>query len=261
MHLWMRTEKLERGGVNTGALYIIIILLIITGVAYLITGPTPTQTRVNTGTEVTRGNVNQKPINNNQRLQLYSFGGATITPPATGSCRRGGINTRPEIIVYYSPQHAKAISNEGQIKIWVNDAKPPFIAPGEIVTRNTGTIVTKGRRDELAPDGFRIAPAMYIFPQTAEAGGQPYYPTTIKGSFNNSEPRVAYGMERIPASINVRYPHTVQYGWNVRDLGLQPGSYQLQFLVMDGNGTGRGVGCITIRIYEAPGKRFMIPAN
>jgi len=86
IHAWIGSQKLEKGGVNTGALYIIVILLIITGVAYLITGPTPTQRRVNTGTEVTTGGVNQKQISNNERLQLYSFGGVTITPPFSSFC-------------------------------------------------------------------------------------------------------------------------------------------------------------------------------
>lgn len=260
IHLLKRFHNLPltRGGINTGMLYIIVIILIILGIAYIVTGPTPTQTGVQQGTEVVINNATSEEAKD--RLQLYTFGAATITPPADASCRPGGINARPDIIVHVSPDHAKAVASDGRIKLWVNDDKPPLIAPNERVQRNSGAILTPGDRAAKAPDGYLLEPAVYVFPQTAEAGGQPYFPRSIKGDYNNGDIRLAYGIERTPANVTLRYKYTAQYSWNVSDLGLRAGSYQLQFVVMDGTDK-HAVKCITMRVYDKPNVRYKIPTN
>jgi hypothetical protein len=246
----------ERGGVNTGMLYIIVIMLIISAIAYLITGPSPAQTGVQTGTEVTINDAVSEEAKD--RLQLYTFGGATITPPGGSLCQPGGVNARPEIIVHVSPDHAKSVRSDGQVKLWVNDNKPPMVAPGERITRNSGRIISPGDRAAKAPDGYLLAPALYVFPQTAEAGGQPYFPSSIRGDYNNGTVRLAFGIERLPANIQLANRYTSQYTWNVRDLGLRAGSYQLQFVIMDGSDK-HGVKCVNIRVYDSPDPRFVIP--
>lgn len=248
----------DRGGINTGMLYIIVIILIILGVAYVATGPTPTQTGVQQGTEVVINSAVSEDAKD--RLQLYTFGAASITPPADSSCKPGGINARPEIIVHVSPEHAKAVASDGRIKLWVNDSKPPLIAPNEKIQRNSGVVMTPGDRAAKAPDGYLLAPALYVFPQNAEAGGQPYFPRSIKGDYNNGDIRLAYGIERTPANIKLQYGYTAQYSWNVSDLGLRAGSYQLQFVVMDGTDK-HAVKCITMRVYDKPNVRYKIPTN
>jgi hypothetical protein len=237
-------------------LYIIVIILIIFGIAYIATGPTPTQTGVQRGTEVVINDAASEQAKD--RLQLYTFGGATITPPATSLCVPGGVNARPDIIAHVYPDHAEAISVDDQVKIWVNDDKPPMIAPGERITRNSGAIIRPGDRNAKAPDGYLLEPALYVFPQTAEAGGQPYFPTNIRGDYNNGSVRIAFGIERMPADVVLKYRYTSQYTWNVKDLGLQPGSYQLQFVVMDGTDK-HAVKCINIRVFQDPDRRWEIP--
>ncbi len=255
IHIWDH-KAWQRGKVDTGTMYIIVILLILFGIAYLVTGPSPTQSTVNTGTEVVIGEAQSEDAK--ARLQLYTFAAATITPPASSVCSKGGINTRPEILVYSTPKNGEAISIDGQIKVWANDTAPLLIAPGERITRNSGAIIAPGDRAAKAPDGYIWAPALYIFPQTVDAGGQPYFPSSIRGDYNNGTIRLAFGIERLPASIQLQNRYTAQYIWNVKDLGLQPGSYQLQFVIHDG-GTGRAVKCISMRVYENPDKRWTIP--
>ena len=239
-------------GINTGALYIIVILLILFSIAFLLTGPLPGQATDPTGSEVSIGKPAQQTGDKN-KLQLIQFSGATITPPMTSLCQKGGKNTHPEIILGYSPAHASGVSTTGQIKIWLNDTSPLKIAPSELVNRNSGTIITPGDRTATAPDGFLWEPALYIMPQTVDvAGSHAYFPTLIQGGYNNGADRVAFGMDQLPPGAgNPKNPFTVEYTWNVSDLGIKPGAYQLQFVAHDGE-SGRAIGCIAVRVYEEP---------
>lgn len=258
MQTFFSNLRKQRGGVNAGMLFNIFILLIILGVAYLATGPNPTQTGVQEGVEVAILGAPTAPPKDH--LQLYSFRGATITPPATDSCKPGGKNARPEIIVGTYPAHGNAISVKDKIKVWVNTETPPLIAFGEKVNRNSGIIKTPGNREEKAPDGLIVEPSLYIFPQTLDSGGQPYFPSTIKGDFKSSSESasLAYGIERIPGNPQIKHRYTAQYSWNAKDLGLQAGSYQLQIAVMDG-GDKHGIICMNIRVYDVADPRHAIP--
>jgi hypothetical protein len=253
---FINSRRAQSGNLNTGMLYIIIIMLIIFGIAYIATGPTPTQSGVQHGTEVAINDAKSEQAKD--RLQLYTFTGVTITPPASSLCKPGGVNARPEIIAYVYPPNGEGISVEDQIKIWVNDNKPPLIAPAEKITRNSGAIITPGDRTAKAPDGHLYEPALYVFPQSVEAGGQPYFPTNIRGDYNNGTIRLAFGIERLPAHIQLKNRFTSQYTWNVKDLGLQPGAYQLQFVVMDG-ADKHAITCVSMRVYQNPDRRWVIP--
>jgi hypothetical protein len=238
-------------GINTGALYIIVILLLLFGIAFLLTGPLPGHTSSQTGVEVMIGKADKIKGSPN-RLQLIQFSGATITPPASSVCSKGGKNTHPEAIIGYSPAHGSAVSTTGQIKIWVNDKTPLKIAPAESVNRNSGTILSPGDRTATAPDGYLWEPAIYIFPNTVDTNGQAFFPSGIHGAYNNGSDRVSYGIEQLPpGAAAANGPFTVEYTWEIADLGLRPGAYQLQFVVHDGS-DGRAVGCIAIRVYESP---------
>lgn len=243
-------------GINTGALYIIVILVLLAGAAFIVTGPVPKQTGTQTGTEVMA--KDSKAPKSQSNLQLLTFGGATITPPAGSICQKGGKNTHPEIIIGYSPAHAKAVPIDGRIKVWLSDTKPLLIAPAEKVARNTGIILEPGDRQATAPDELLWEPAIYIFPDTVDRGGKPYFPVTIKGHYNNGSVRVSYGMDQIPYDLKNAKPFIVEYAWNVKDLGLKPGAYQLQFSLHDGN-EGRAIGCISIRVYDVTDPRWVIP--
>lgn len=243
-------------GLNTGALYIIIILLIITGLAFLATGPIPTESPILTKEEVVIDQATNQAAQD--RLQLLTFGGATITPPATSLCRAGGANARPEILIAYSPAHATAVSSDGFIKLWVSDANHLLIAPGEKVSNNSGTVLIPGDKTFKLPDGYIQAPALYVFPQTVEKNGQPYFPSSIRGDYNNGTVQVSRGRETLPYYAVTPNKYIVEYIWKVQDIGLTPDAYELQFVISDGSNT-HGIGCIAIRVYDPVNKRYEIP--
>lgn len=236
-------------GINTGALYIIFIMLAILGLAYVLSGPTPSQTPILTGPESV---IKQNPASKAQAvLQLYNFEGATITPPTTSLCTKGGANVHPEAIVAYSPQQATAISTTGQIKLWVSDTQRPYIAPDEQLVKYTGVIKIPGNRTATAPDGYLWEPQLYIFPWTVEKNGQPYFPSLIQGDYFNGTPNVSYGSDPLPYYAPPLSNYTVEFTWNVKDIGLTDGDYQIEFVVHDGN-QKLGIKCIELRIYTPP---------
>jgi len=237
-------------GVNTGALYIIFIMLALLGVAYIMSGPTPDQTPTLTGAQAV---VKPNPAQKAQAvLQLYNFEGATITPPTTSLCTKGGANVHPEALVAYSPTQATAISSAtGQIHLWVSDTKPPYIAPNELIIKSSGSIKTPGDRNATAPDGYRLEPQLYVFPDTLEKNGKAYYPTFVQGDYNNGNPDVSYGSGIMPPDALPLSTYTVEFTWNVSDIGLTDNTYQIEFVAHDGN-QKLGVRCMTLRIYTPP---------
>lgn len=243
-------------GLNTGALYIIIILFLLFGLAYLATGPSPSQSPILTGTEVA---VNDAiPEQAQDKLQLLTFDGATITPPAGSVCQPGGINARPEIIIGYSPSHGTAVPSDGLIQLWATDTGHLLVAPAARISHNSGRVLAPGDTTQLAPDGHRIAPSLYVFPQTADNQGQPYFPTIIKGDYNNGRSQVARGRDAVPYDGKPSEKYVLQYIWKIQDIGLTPGAYQLQFVVSDAQ-AAHGVACISIRVYEPANPRYAIP--
>ena len=238
-------------GINTGALYIIFIMLAITGFAYITSGPTPSQTPVLTGPEVAVGT--QKTGKPQANLQLYNFNGATITPPTTSLCTKGGANVHPEALVAYSPDQSTAISNTGLIDLWVSDSKQPYIAPGEQITRTTGAVKAAGDRTVTDPDTYKQEPQLYIFPYTVEKNGQAYYPDFVQGDYNNgtattASTGVSYGSGTLPVSALQTSNYTVEFVWKVANIGLTDGDYNIEFVAHDGH-LKLGVRCMTIRIY------------
>ncbi len=234
-------------GINTGALYIIFIMLAILGFAYITSGPTPTQTPLLTGPEV----VLTKNTSGNAKanLQLYNFEGVTITPPVSNLCRKGGDNKHPEALIAYLPLQSQAVSSTGQIKLWVSDTRPPYIAPNEKITKSTGDVKTPGDRTELAPDGYIYEPALYIIPKTVEAKGKAYYPSFVRGDYNNlAMTGVSYGSDNLPPNALKLSSYTVEFIWNVKDIGLTDGEYKIEFVAHDGN-KRLGIRCMNLRVY------------
>lgn len=236
-------------GINTGALYIIFIMLVLFGLAYIVTGPTPSQTPILTGPEValTIKNTNKAQA----MLQLYRFNGATITPPASSLCRKGGANNHPDALIAYTPAQATAVSSTGQITLWVSDTKPPHIALGEQVARSNGEVTIAGDLESKAPDGYRWEPQIYIFPKTVDQNGKAYFPHFVRGDFNNGTPGVSYNTDVIPPYALPKSSYTVEFKWNVADIGLTDGEYNVQFVAHDGH-NGLGIKCIDLRVYTPP---------
>jgi len=237
-------------GVNTGALYIIFIILAITGFAYIMSGPTPAQTPILTGAEVAAG----KPNTNQSRtvLQLYNFGGATITPPVTNMCKAGGANKNPNALIAFSPDQATAVSSDGQISLWVSDNKSPYISPNEVVIKSSGAIKTEGDLTARAPDNYLLEPQLYVFPATVENNGKPYFPKFAKGSYNNGGVlQTSFNSDVLPPDSLPKNDYTLELVWNVADIGLTDGGYNIEFVAHDGN-LNLGVKCISIRVYTPP---------
>ena len=236
-------------GINTGALYIIFIMLAITGFAYITSGPTPSQTPILTGPEVALNrNTNGNPKAN---LQLYHFNGATITPPVTSLCRKDGANVHPEALIAYLPEQARAVSTLGQIKLWVSDTHPPSIAPNEQITKSSGSVKTPGDRGAKAPDGYLWEPQLYVFPATVDNNGKQYFPAYVQGNYNNGQDMVSFGSDIVPPNALPLSKFTVEFVWNVKDIGLTDGEYKIEFVAHDGN-QKLGVRCMNLRVYTPP---------
>lgn len=202
----------------------------------------------------------------------------TPPPPPPGSCkddefgcRDGGmpelcsdedVNNEPEILVGYSPAMGASVAENGQIKVWVNDERPEFIADGEEVDANTGMILTPGDRTATADDGYLWEPALYIAPDTAESGGTPHFPQYIKGWYNNAaRPSSGIrggrrgtiagvevpGMDPVPPGKRLTEDYSTEVIWDVDALGLPPGTYIGEFVIHDGD-HDRAIGCVTITI-------------
>jgi hypothetical protein len=176
--------------------------------------------------------------------------GPPAPPPPV--CTDMQVSTEPEILVGYSPAMGQTVGPTGQIKVWVNDENAPFIAPGEQVDNTTGAIQTPGTRTAMAADGLLDEPALYIAPQTPTNGGTPHFPQWIKGSYNNSPPtrgtfNGGAAIDPPPAGGRLAARYTGEFIWDVRALGLAPGSYTAVFSVHDGD-RDRAIGCVTIVI-------------
>jgi len=236
-------------GINTGALYIIFIMLTIIGFAYITSGPTPSKTPILIGPEVVLTNKTNSTAKAN--LQLYNFNGVTITPPASSLCRKGGANVHPDALVAYLPDQATAVSTTGQIKLWVSDTLQPYISPGELINRSSGAVKKPGDRTATAPNTYLWEPQLYIFPQTVENNGKEYFPSFVQGDYNNGASGVSYGSDILPTSSLKLSNYTIELVWNVKDIGLTDGEYKIEFVAQDGHAQ-LGVKCMTLRVYTPP---------
>lgn len=234
-------------GINTGALYIIFIMLALTGLAYVVSGPSPSQTPLLTGPEVA---INKKPAGKQQAvLQLYNFNGATITPPTADLCKKGGVNVNPDALIAYTPSQSSAVSTEGQISLWVSDTKPPYIAPNESVAQSTGQVEIPGDIGTRAPDGYLLEPQIYIFPQTVDKNGRYYFPDFVRGDFFNGLPGVSDNYDPLPPYSLPKKGETAEFIWNIKNIGLTAGEYKIQFVAHDGHEL-LGIRCENIRVYS-----------
>jgi hypothetical protein len=173
-------------------------------------------------------------------------------PPPPGLCNDPSINTEPGILVGYSPAVGQTVGRDGQIKVWVNDEHPPFLAPGEQVDPVSGAVTMPGNRTAAAPDGLLWEPAVYFAPQTPLNGGTPYFPQWIKGWYNNAPPSTSGGfevpgMDPPPPGTALRDKFTSEDIWDVSALGLPAGTYTAVFVIHDGD-RDRAIGCITLVI-------------
>ena len=177
-------------------------------------------------------------------------GSGGTPPPPPSLCTDPSVNTEPGILLAYSPPPGVAVSTNGVIKVWVNDEGAPFVAPGEQVDSSSGLVTAPGNRSATAADGLLYEPALYFAPGTPLNGGTPYFPTWIKGQYNNQPPTVgpvqtSCCMDSLPFTGRDKY--SVEYVWDVSKMNLGPGTYTAIFVIHDGD-RDRGIGCVTIAI-------------
>jgi hypothetical protein len=185
-------------------------------------------------------------------------------PPTPDLCNAPPDIGEPGILAAFSPASGETVGNNGQIKLWVNDEWPEFIAPGEQLDPNTGAVITPGDRTAKDLFGYLYEPALYIAPETAENGGTPHFPQMIKGDYNNDPTLVntlnsllqggnslptlqSAPMDTPPAGTMLMLGFTTEDIWDVKSLGLSPGTYLAEFVIHDGD-LERAAGCVTIVI-------------
>jgi hypothetical protein len=180
---------------------------------------------------------------------------APMAPPvmAPALCNNPAVNTEGQILVGYFPPLGTLVGAGQQIKVWVTDENPPFIAPNEQTDHTTGQVITPGDRTAVAADGYKWEPALYIAPSTAEDGGTAIYPNYMRGDYCNTPPTrcIVKGpgpaIEPAPAGSGGLLQYTAEFIWDVSALNLTPGQYIAEFVIHDGD-RDRGVGCVNIQL-------------
>jgi hypothetical protein len=175
------------------------------------------------------------------------------------------VSTEPEILAGFSPAMGETVKENGQIKVWVTDELPAFIAENEQVDATTGQVTMPGDRAALNIDGYLNEPVLYIAPMTPTAGnvGTGYFPQWVKGDYNNM-PSAGPDITKLfggtvtkgppvdppPPATNLSQTYNTEFIWEVNALGLAPGTYIAEFVIHDGD-LDRAVGCVTVTIAAA----------
>ncbi|HWY79645.1 MAG TPA: hypothetical protein VNW29_04775 [Candidatus Sulfotelmatobacter sp.] len=254
----LSAKRIQRGTVGNFFVFGVLALLLVVGITAV--GGLPPQSYPNEGQIVNIITPTRGADYNN--LQLKTFGYVTLAPPHSSSICSSSANSEKEILIGYLPGLGQSVSSTGQIKVWVNDESPPFISPGEQVDKATGQITKAGNRAVKAEDGYLYEPALYIAPQTVEAGSSPFFPNLVKGDYNNSPPLIGHLSKSVPieqpppgskpiGGPNPNGPeaniYKSEFIWNVSSIGLTTGTYQAEFLIHDGD-HDRGIGCVSLVI-------------
>jgi hypothetical protein len=173
------------------------------------------------------------------------------------------VNTEAEILAGFEPTMGETVKENGQIKVWVTDELPAFIAENEQVDATTGQITMPGDRAALNIDGYLNEPALYLTSMTAGSGGTGYFPQWVKGDYNNM-PSAGPDITKLfggtvtkgppidppPAGAGLSQTYNTEFIWDVKALSLPPGTYIAEFVIHDGD-LDRAVGCVTIEIQPA----------
>lgn len=188
-------------------------------------------------------------------------------PPPPPLCDDPRTNNEPQILAAYAPAAGETVREDGQIKVWVTDELPAFLAENEQIHPMTGAVVTPGDRGGLNIDGYPNEPTLYVTPVPPTLGtGGAFYPQWVKGDYNNQPslgPDIAklfdtstvskgpavdpapQGMATLPETYNS------EFIWEVNAMHLTPGTYLAQFVIHDGD-LDRAVGCNMITITPGP---------
>jgi hypothetical protein len=181
-------------------------------------------------------------------------------------CSNPTVSNEPEILAAFAPASGETVGIAGQIKVWITDECPAFIAPNEQVDATTGKITMPGDRTAKANDGYLDEPALYIAPESADNGGTPHFPQYVKGAYNNMPPTGGNGgglnrldcllgtagsmgpaIDTPPPGTNLSQTYNTEFEWDVVSLGLAPGNYTAEFVIHDGD-KDRAVGCVMITV-------------
>ena|SRR5579864_3461658 len=262
------TKRRKISSVNGG--YITYVLIGIALFAFLMaTGfmnsvnPAPNGTKYVLATPTSYGGYNSLELHT---LNFTSAEPSSSSAPQSNFCSSygnvgAGGKKFEEIVEGYSPPQGQTVSAGGQVKVWVGDENPPCVGTGEIADATTGVVTHPGNHTELFGfgNGYPWEPALYIGTLSG-SGGQPKFPTMIKGTYNNA-PKSGNdcknninqlngpAMDPIQSnSLKVKdSQYQAEYIWDVNSLGLGPGTYPAEFIIHDGDAEQGGY-CVTISI-------------
>lgn len=220
--------------------------------------------------------VTTAPPPGQNNLQLQTFYVITLTPfplaQNANACIGNPFNEEPDIFFASDPASGGTAVVGSQIRVWVDDGNGGSVAPGSVIDKNTGQIITPG--DRTASDGkgsgyYLWEPALYLTPVSSpdqpgpfsgdvENGGTPHFPIIVKGEASLADTGNTTGFIKLPPidpPVNVvagkkgHGGHIAQFTWDVSSLGLTPGSgyYRVQIVVHDGDGD-LAISCTTIQV-------------
>lgn len=181
-------------------------------------------------------------------------------------CEANPFNEEPEIVFASDPAFGGVAQASGQIRIWVwdDDGTGGSVSDGTTVDPTTGLITTPGNRTAADKNGYLWEPSIYITKLTSpdqqgpyagdkENGGQPYFPTAIKGVANQRPSGDKLTSAPIDPPVNIIVDRAgkdwnfSEFIWDINSLGLTLGYYRAQIILHDGD-KDLAINCTTIQI-------------
>lgn len=242
---------------------LLFIIIVIALGAILTTG---SKSKTETGTDSFIPETPPPPGDEKRSLQLNTLKFRKIELPKGNACKANPFNEEPDIIYATDPAFGGAAQAGGQIRIWVweDDGTGGSVSQGTKVDPATGLITTPGDRTLADNNGYLWEPSIYITKLTSpdqpgpyagdkENGGQPYFPTAIKGVANQRPDGGTLTSVPIDPPVNIIVDRTgeewtfSEFIWDVNSMGLTTGYYRAQIILHDGD-QDLAINCTTIQI-------------
>lgn len=198
---------LERGEVADGALYVVVILVVIGSAGFLFSGSLPSpRTPKTIGQQVMV--LSPSPQNARSNLQLYTFNGVPVTPTSSpvaiapsGSLEDCGNNlaftSEPQTLYAYNVGASAASGNQLALKVFYSDEWPLTLGSGTVSPMNqqpsdhvsNPNVGDTSQRDSA---GLPYFPSVFLTDVTsnakdnsgdAEKGGTPQKPNDVYGAW------------------------------------------------------------------------------
>lgn len=190
-------QKVNKGEVGDGALYVVLILLVAVGMGSILVGNLPTVRAPKTGQQVSIIPPSAGPTQN--ELQLYTFKGVPIpsTVPGLMNCGYAVSGTsEPSVLYAYTVDSSAASGNQLALKVFYTDEWPLTLGSGSVspMTQMPDHVANPNVGDRSAKDSnnFPYFPAVFMSDVTNDAnnksgdaqnGGTPQSPGDVYGAW------------------------------------------------------------------------------